>query len=194
MSLSIVPHPHPTLRHKSKPVVRVDRELKSMVAEMFDLMYANHGVGLAANQVALPIRLFVVNPSGARGEGEELALLNPEIQRPKGNEADREGCLSLPEIYGQVKRPKAIRLTAYDISGNLIQRDFDGFFARVLQHELDHLNGVMFFDRMPEEAVREIEYEIDELETDFRSKQETGEIPSDEKLREELQKWEKRYC
>lgn len=194
MSLSIVPHPHPTLRHKSKPVVRVDRELKSMVAEMFDLMYENQGVGLAANQVALPIRLFVVNPAGVRGEGEELALLNPEIQRPKGNEADREGCLSLPGIYGQVKRPKAIRLTSYDISGNLIQRDFDGFFARVLQHELDHLNGVMFFDRMPEESVREIEYEIDELETDFRSKQDTGEIPSDEKLREELEQWEKRYC
>ena len=193
MSLQIIKYPHPTLRYRSSPIRRVDKALREIVAEMFDLMYQHEGVGLAANQVDLPLRLFVANPAGVRGEGEELVIINPEIQRPRGSEAAQEGCLSLPGVYGQVKRPKTVRLSAYDLKGNPIDTDVDGFLGRVLQHEYDHLNGVMFFDRMSDESARELEPEIDELVTDFRSQQSSGSIPGDEELIKRLADWEAKY-
>lgn len=194
MPLQIIQYPHPTLRFRSKPIRRVDQELRDIAAEMLELMYAAEGVGLAANQVDLPLRLFVANPSGEKGEGEELILLNPELQMPRGSETGQEGCLSLPGLYGQVKRPKAIRLSAFDLKGNPIERDVDGFLARVLQHENDHLDGVLFFDRMGEEAKRELDDQLDELETDFRSKQTAGSIPNDDDLLARLDQWQKKYA
>ncbi len=103
--MKIIHYPHPTLRHRSKPVRRVDAKLKSMISEMFDLMYEASGIGLAANQVDLPLRFFVCNLAGERGEGEELVFINPVISRPKGNEEREEGCLSLPGVCAPVKRP-----------------------------------------------------------------------------------------
>lgn len=194
MTLTIIPHPHPTLRVCSKPIRRVDSQLRSLVSEMLDLMYQAEGVGLAANQVNLPLRLFVANPTGNRDDGEELVLINPEIQSPKGNETAQEGCLSLPGIYGNVKRPKTIMVSAYDLKGNSIEREMDGFLARVIQHENDHLNGVLFFDRMSDESKRDLDDRIDELETVFRSKQDTGSIPSDKDLLQQLEPWYQRYC
>jgi len=194
MPLSIIPHPHPTLRVCSRPIRKVDAQLKRIVSEMLDLMYQAEGVGLAANQVNLPLRIFVANPSGNREDGEELVLINPEIQSPKGNETAQEGCLSLPGIYGNVKRPKTIKVSAYDLRGNSIEREVDGFLARVIQHENDHLNGVMFFDRMSDESKRDIDDRIDELETVFRSKQASGGIPSDQDLLAELEQWYHTYC
>jgi peptide deformylase len=194
MSLSIIRFPHPTLRYKSKPIRRVDSALKDTVAEMFELMYASEGVGLAANQVDIPLRMFVVNETGKKGEGEELVLLNPELTRPKGSETSQEGCLSLPGLYGLVKRPRSIHISAYDLSGNLIDREVDGFLARVLMHENDHLDGVMFFDRMSTESIRDIEEGIDELVTDFRSLQNVGSIPSDEELIARLVTWQDKYA
>ncbi len=194
MPLSIVPYPHPALRLRSHSIARVDRELRNLVAEMLDLMYASEGVGLAANQVDIPLRIFVANPAGKRDEGEELVIINPEIQFPRGNETDREGCLSLPGIYGEVKRPKQILLSAYDLQGNPIERKLDGFIARVIQHENDHLNGTFFFDRMSEEQRRELDGALDELETDFRSRQAAGEIPGDDELVQRLATWESKYA
>lgn len=193
MQLSIISYPHPTLRIRSKPIRRVNKELRNIAAQMLDLMYEAEGVGLAANQVNLPIRIFVANPAGERGDGEELVLLNPELQLPKGNVTGQEGCLSLPGIYGQVKRPKSIRLSAFDIQGNPVDRVVDGFLARVIQHENDHLDGVMFFDRMTEEAKREIDDQLHELETVFESKQNTGGIPNNEQLIAELDPWYEKY-
>ncbi|NND99600.1 MAG: peptide deformylase [Pirellulaceae bacterium] len=193
MDLSVVQYPHPTLRFKSKPVRRVDAELRAIADRMLELMYEHNGVGLAANQVDLPIRMFVVNASGAKGEGEEMVLINPEIQRPKGNETAEEGCLSLPGVFGQVKRPKSIRLSAYDITGKAVECEVEGFLARVLQHEYDHLDGVMFFDRMTDEAKRDLEDRLEELETDFRSKQSAGAIPADDALVARLDEWLEKY-
>ena len=193
MPLSIIPYPHPTLRVRSKPIRRVNKELRNMAAEMLDLMYEAEGVGLAANQVNLPVRIFVVNPSGERGDGEEMVLLNPELQMPKGSVTGQEGCLSLPGVFGQVKRPKSIRLSAFDLKGNPVERTVDGFLARVIQHESDHLDGVMFFDRMTEEAKREIDDQLHELETVFESKQNAGGIASDDALAAELDQWYEKY-
>ena len=156
-------------------------------------MYEAQGVGLAANQVDLPIRLFVANPAGERGDGEELVLLNPEFQLPKGSETSQEGCLSLPGLYGQVKRPKTIRLSAYDLKGNPVERVVDGFLARVLQHENDHLDGVLFLDRMSEEAKSELDDQLYELETAFRSQQQSGACPADEELAARLEPWYEKY-
>ncbi|XZE55676.1 peptide deformylase [Planctomycetaceae bacterium SH139] len=194
MPLEIIPFPHPTLRYRSKPIRRVDSELKRIAAEMLDLMYEANGVGLAANQVDLPLRLFVINPAGKRGEGEEMVLLNPEIQRPKGSEAAEEGCLSLPGMYGTVMRPKEISLSAYDLSGNQIECRVGGFPARVLMHEYDHLDGVLFFDRMADTAREDLHTPLEEMELEFRSRQQTGAIPSDEALLARLATWEQRYA
>ena len=194
MQLSIIPYPHPTLRVRSKPIRRVDQDLRDLVARMLDLMYEAEGVGLAANQVDLPLRIFVANPSGERGDGEELVLINPELQLPKGSETGQEGCLSLPGLYGQVKRPKSIRVSAFDLSGNPIERVVDGFLARVLQHENDHLDGVLFFDRLSEESKRDLDERLAEMETVFRSKQESGAIPADQELIARLDSWYDKYC
>ncbi|KAA1257670.1 Peptide deformylase [Rubripirellula obstinata] len=194
MQLSIIHYPHPTLRIKSKPIRRVDAQLKNLVEQMFELMYEHEGVGLAANQVNLPLRLFVANPTGKRGEGEEFVMINPELQLPKGNETMQEGCLSLPGVHGQVKRPKSIRVSAFDLQGNPIEQTFDGFLSRVIQHENDHIDGMMFFDRMSEESQREIEEPLEELDAVFRGKQESGAIDSDPKLVAALKTWYDQYA
>jgi peptide deformylase len=194
MQLSIIPYPHPTLRVRSKPIRRVDAELRDIAAQMLELMYEAKGVGLAANQVDLPIRIFVANPEGERGAGEELVLLNPVLQMPKGSETDQEGCLSLPGLFAQVMRPKSVRVSAFDLKGNLIERTVDGYLARIMQHENDHLDGVLFFDRLSEEARDEFADALDELESEFRSKQRSGEIPDDETLLARLAVWHDKYA
>ncbi|QDT11087.1 peptide deformylase [Planctomycetes bacterium K23_9] len=194
MDLSVVSFPHPTLRYKSKPIMRVDAELHAIADRMLELMYEHNGVGLAANQVDLPIRMFVMNPAGKKDEGEEWVVINPEISKPKGTESAEEGCLSLPGLYGDVKRPKSVYLSAYDISGKPIEMEVDGFASRVIQHEKDHLDGVMFFDRMPDESRRELDYQLEEMDTDFRSKQSTGAIPPDDELVARLKTWTDKYA
>ena len=101
-SLEIVLHPHPALRWKSKDVARIDAGLRVMVEQMFELMYASRGIGLAANQVGLPYRLFVINAAGDKDEkDQELVFINPQITRKNGSETDEEGCLSLPDVFGR---------------------------------------------------------------------------------------------
>jgi len=194
MSLRIVHYPHPILRYQSKPIRRVDGELKAAAAEMLDLMYEYEGVGLAANQVNLPLRIFVANPSGTRGDGEELVVLNPELQLPKGTEVDREGCLSLPGLFAEVRRAKQIYLSGYDLQGNVIERQLDGFLARIVQHEVDHLNGKFFFDRLTDEQLRDLESGMDELVSEYRSQQVSGVAASDEQTVQDLLAWESRYA
>ncbi len=192
--MRIVSYPHPTLRHKSLPVKRVDAELRELVRKMFELMYAARGVGLAANQVDLPIRLFVVNMEGKPDEGEELVFINPVASRPKGLEEKEEGCLSLPELYGPVVRPKQIRVNAYGLNGQELQADLKGLFARVVQHELDHLDGVLFVDRMSETNKLEVVEALDEFETEFTSQRAAGGIAGDEEIAQRCAQWEQKYC
>jgi peptide deformylase len=192
--LRIVPYPHPTLRYLSKPVRRVDAELAAIVREMFELMYASKGIGLAANQVDLPLRLFVANLSGQPGEGEEYVFINPVVSRPKGNEEAEEGCLSFPELYGPVKRPKQVTVNAYNLKGEEIRGELNGMLARVVQHELDHLDGVLFIDRMSATARATIQPTLDEFEWGFRSRRQTGEFPDDAAILRRLAAWGKKYC
>lgn len=192
--MEIVTHPHPTLKYKSKPVVRINAELKAIVAEMFELMYEAKGVGLAANQVNLPLRLFVANPSGVQGEGEEFVFINPVISRGTGNEVADEGCLSLPGVYGPVNRSKSIHVEAFGIDGKTISLDLDDFMARVVQHETDHLDGVMFTDRMIDHSLHVIQGEIEEFEIEYRSKLADGLLPDEQTVHDELVEWEAKFC
>lgn len=187
MSLEVVHFPHPTLRHVSQPVKRVDKQLRDWVAEMFDLMYENEGVGLAANQVNLPYRLFVANPTGNSQETDaEQVFINPVLSKPKGQQEGNEGCLSLPGVHADVMRAKQIHVEAYDLSGNLLEFELEGFPARVVQHEVDHLDGVMFIDRLPDTRLAEIAGLVEEFEIDYQSRLDTGETPNEEAVRKHL--------
>jgi peptide deformylase len=192
--LKIINYPHPTLRHKSKPLRRVDAELRRIVREMFDLMYQARGVGLAANQVDLPVRLFIVNLEAEPGQGEEMVFLNPVINRPKGQVEMEEGCLSLPQLYANVRRPERVQLSAFNLAGEEITADVEGMMARVVQHELDHLDGVLFIDRLSEAGKLEVRPELEVFEEDFRSRRETGEMPSDAEIAARLAEMERKYC
>jgi peptide deformylase len=192
--LEIVQYPHPTLRHKSKPIIRVDRELKALVREMFDLMYAAKGIGLAANQVDLPIQLFVINLSGDPNEDEELVFVNPVLSSPKGSHEAEEGCLSIVGVNALVARPETIHVSAYDLSGNEIGMTVDGMLAKVIQHETDHLEGVLFIDRISESSMKQVDGELEEFEIDFANKRSTGEIPGDESIMKRLTEIEAKYC
>lgn len=194
MSLQIVSYPHPTLRHKSKPIKRVDAELRTIVRSMFDLMYEARGVGLAANQVNLPIRLFVVNLAASPDEGEELVFINPVISKPKGSAEAEEGCLSLPGLYANVTRPKQIRMNAYNLSGEEISADVSGFLARVLQHEFDHLDGILFTDRLSETGKLRVQDSLASFESEFEDLRQRGEMADDQQIATELEEWERRYC
>ncbi len=192
--MQIITYPHPTLRRASKPLRRVDAELRNKVREMFDLMYAAKGIGLAANQVDLPLRLFIVNLTAKPDEGEELVFINPVISLPRGgSEEAEEGCLSLPGLYGNVTRPKQVRINAYSLSGNEIVADATGLFSRCVQHELDHLDGVLFPDRMSATARADIQGDLDVFETEFSSRRATRAVPSDEEIARQWAELEGRY-
>lgn len=183
MSLQVIQYPHPTLRHVSRPLKRVDAELKRMVAEMFELMYKHEGVGLAANQVDLPYRVFVANVEGdPNATDAECVFINPVILRGTGQAEREEGCLSIPGVYAPVIRKEKITVQAYNLSGEEVSGDFEGLFARIVQHETDHLDGRLFIDRLTPLQLADISGQIEEFEIDFQSKRAVGEMPSDDQI------------
>jgi len=192
LSLHIIHYPHPTLRHPSKPLKRVDAELRQIVAEMFELMYEHEGVGLAANQVDLPYRLFVTNVEGNPETKEsEFVFINPVLSGGRGQEEDEEGCLSIPGIYAPVTRNSTIKVEAYDLAGNEITFEAEGLMARVLQHEADHLDGTLFIDRLGPAHLAAVRDKLEEFELDFKSRLETGELPEAEKIAARLEELER---
>jgi len=176
----IVKYPHPALRYKSKPLRRVDSGLKDMVRQMLDLMYTHEGVGLAANQVELPYRLIVMNiKSDLAAKEEEHVFINPVITVRKGLEEKEEGCLSLPQINAPVKRSQKITVNAYDLAGQEITWELEGLYARVVQHECDHLEGVLFIDRLSPANLLAIRQDLSDLEAEFAGDRRLGLIPED---------------
>jgi peptide deformylase len=185
--MDILPYPHPALRWKSKPIQEINDELRRVVAEMFELMYAAKGIGLAAPQVGLPYRLFILNlTADPELKDEEVVFLNPEILKRKGTTEGEEGCLSFPGMYGQVKRAAKIDIEAFDLNGECFEYSLDDLAARAVQHECDHLDGVLFIDRMTETARRELDPVVGDFETQFRRRQSEGRYAADEFLKREL--------
>lgn len=152
MKLEIIKLPNPILRVKALPIKRVTAELKELAQSMLDTMYAENGIGLAAPQINQSIRLLVTGLKNTK-EGEdripETVLFNPEIKRRSKTRAKHsEGCLSIPHITGVVERSSAVTVTGLDVNGHKTTISAEGMFARVMQHEIDHLNGVLFTDRL----------------------------------------------
>ena len=132
----------PILREETKPVTAVTDHVRRLIDDMFETMYIARGIGLAAPQVGRSERIAVVHV-----ENDKLVLINPEILESGGGaEKDEEGCLSIPEIYGDVERPLTIRVRALDRDGNAYEREATGLLARCIQHEIDHLHGKLFID------------------------------------------------
>lgn len=145
-NLIIIHWPDPRLKKPSVPVVKFDVRLRLLAARMLELMHASKGVGLAAPQVGLNVRLFVMNPTGQ--PPDDTIYVNPILTEGEGDEEAEEGCLSLPGIYVQVSRFKSLRMQAMDVDGNPIDQAKSGILARIWQHEFDHLNGTILLDRM----------------------------------------------
>lgn len=160
----IIPLGDPRLREVAAPVERIDDELRALVADMFETMIAAPGIGLAATQVAVPLRVIVISL-----DGDEFEVLNPELLwASEREETDVEACLSLPGVQAMVRRPAKVRVRGVSIEGDEFELSAEGLAARCLLHEMDHLEGVVFLDRVEDERVRWREgargEEIDETE------------------------------
>ncbi|MCK9227291.1 MAG: peptide deformylase [Syntrophorhabdaceae bacterium] len=138
--------PDPVLRKIAKPVENIDDDIVKLSTDMIETMILAHGAGLAANQVGLPIELIVIDASLNPREKEHIVLINPVIVEKELEENAEEGCLSVPGYYEYVKRAKRVLARGTDIRGNTIEFDCEGQLARALQHETDHLRGVLFID------------------------------------------------
>ena len=138
----------PVLRQKAREVTQVDDTVRELVADMRETMHAYHGVGLAGNQVGVLQRILVVDVPIEDDHRVQYALINPVLDRPEGTESGEEGCLSIPGIYEDVRRARIIRVRALDEHGTPVEIIAEGYLARALQHEVDHLDGVLFIDRL----------------------------------------------
>ncbi|KAG9449894.1 hypothetical protein H6P81_009859 [Aristolochia fimbriata] len=178
--LRIVEYPDPILRAKNKRIAEFDENLKKLVVEMFDVMYKTDGIGLSAPQVGVNVQLLVFNPAGERGVGEEVVLVNPKVYKySQKTVLFNEGCLSFPGIYADVERPVSLKVDARDVTGARFTMSLSGLPARVFQHEFDHLQGILFFDRMTDEVLDSIRPELQALEKKYEAL--TG-LPSPEKV------------
>ncbi len=146
--LKIVNYPAPILLRVAKPVEDFNEQLKQLIADMFETMYAAKGVGLAAPQVDESKRLFVMDCSGGEDAAQKLALINPKIIHVEGEQVGEEGCLSFPGIYTTIERSLRAVVRAQDTSGNWFELDGTELTARCLLHETDHCDGIVFLDRM----------------------------------------------
>lgn len=144
----IITYPDPVLRRKTEPVTVFDDQLKELVRDLADTMYAAPGAGLAANQIGVSTKVVIIDISPDKEDRKHLVLVNPEILDGEGSIVDEEGCLSVIDCTAKVKRFKKIRVKAQDTDGNTHEFDAENHFARVVQHEVDHLNCILFIDRI----------------------------------------------
>ena len=184
MILEIVKYGNPVLRQKGAKIGGITPEIKKLVADMFETMEANHGVGLAAQQIGRALQLTVIDVRGAQKERPStlelagkpadiseimpLVLINPVVTPVNEKAKGSEGCLSFPEIFGEINRPESVDVTALNEKGKPISFRCGGLLARAVQHEADHLNGILFIDRMDKKVKAEIQPELDELQAETK--------------------------
>ena len=179
MILEVVKYGHPALRQKGARIETITLEIKKLMADMFETMHANHGVGLAAQQVGKALQLTVIDvreakdrPSWLELDGKPadvnefmpLVLINPEIKPAGELVTGGEGCLSFPEIFAEITRSESLDVKALDKKGKPIEFRCGGLLGRAIQHEADHLNGILFIDRMTKKTKEELRPELDELQ------------------------------
>ena len=183
MILPILEYGDPILRSKGKPIDNIDDRIRELAANMIETMHAANGVGLAAQQVGESLQLTVLDvslvedrPSTLKVDGEEvdpkaampLVLINPEIELQGATETGVEGCLSFPEITGDIERATAVTVRAQTLEGSAIEIEATGFLARAIQHEGDHLNGILFIDRMNSAAKAALSSRLKRLQKETR--------------------------
>jgi peptide deformylase len=185
MILEIVKYGNPVLRQKGAKIETITPEIKKLIADMFETMEANHGVGLAAQQVGRALQLTVIDvreaqkdrPSTLELNGKPadvaeimpLVLINPEVTPVGEKVAGSEGCLSFPEVFAEISRPESVDVKALNEKGKPISFRCGGLLARAVQHETDHLNGLLFIDRMEKKVKAEVQDELDELQAKTKS-------------------------
>jgi peptide deformylase len=189
MILEVVKYGHPALRQRGARVEKVTLEIKKLAADMFETMHTNHGIGLAAQQVGKALQLTVIDvrevkdrPSWLEMDGKSaavnefmpLVLINPEIKPGGEPVAGGEGCLSFPEIYAEITRPESVEVKALDKKGKPVEFRCGGLLARAIQHEIDHLNGILFIDRMSKKTKEELRPELDELQAKTKAELEAA--------------------
>ena len=169
--MEVLKYPDPLLRRGGKDIEAFDDDLRSTVENMLETMYGYRGVGLAAPQVGLDLNLLVLNPTGTADEpDQQMVLINPKIERRKKLEYGEEGCLSFPSIYAEVERHKDIVVSYQNIEGKEHTDDMSGFLARVVLHEIDHLRGILFVDRLSAAERIRVLSKLTELERSFAGK------------------------
>jgi len=184
MRLSILQYGDPILRTKGKPIDKIDPRIRELAQNMVETMHAANGVGLAAQQIGEALQLTVLDvsevedrPSTMKLNGESidpkiampLVLINPQIDLGAETEKGTEGCLSFPEITGEIVRAKSITVRAQNLDGEPIEIEMTGFLARAVQHEVDHLNGILFIDRMSTAAKISLSSKLKRLQKETRS-------------------------
>jgi peptide deformylase len=183
MILPIQEYGDPILRAKGKPIENIDDRIRELAANMIETMHAANGVGLAAQQVGEPLQLTVLDvslvedrPSTLKLDGKDvdpksampLVLINPEVELRGATEVGVEGCLSFPEITGDIERAKSVILRAQTLEGGIVEIEASGFLARAIQHEGDHLNGILFIDRMNSAAKAALSSRLKRLQKETR--------------------------
>lgn len=148
MILKVVKYPEPVLSQPGEPVTEFDKDLKKLVDDMFETMYASQGIGLAAPQVAVSKRVTVIDLSQGKDPEQKLVLVNPEVIFREGKQYEEEGCLSFPEIREKVQRAAKVKIRAQDLNGKWFEMDGEELLSRAFQHEIDHLDGMLFIFRM----------------------------------------------
>lgn len=195
MKLSIRQYGDPVLRAKGKRVDKIDHHVRELAANMIETMHAANGVGLAAQQIGEPLQLTVLDvaqvedrPSTMKLNGKDvdlmtampLILVNPQIEL--GNETERgtEGCLSFPEINGEIDRAKSVTVRAQNLEGETVEIEASGLLARAIQHEVDHLNGILFIDRMSSALKVSLANRLKRLQKETQSGIQHRQVPADE--------------
>jgi peptide deformylase len=188
MILEVVKYGHPALRQKGAPIEKVTPEIKKLAADMFETMHTNHGIGLAAQQIGQALQLTVIDvrevkdrPSWLELDGQPadvnefmpLVLINPALKPGGEPVTGGEGCLSFPEIFAEITRPELVEVKALNEKGKPVEFRCGGLLARAIQHEVDHLNGILFIDRMSRKTKEELRPELDALQAKTKAELES---------------------
>jgi len=148
MIREIVKYPDPILQRPTEKIAEFNEELRTLAADMFESMYKAQGIGLAAPQIGVSKRITVIDLSNQQNPDDKIVLVNPEIVHREGKQVEEEGCLSLPDIRDKVSRAAKVRVQAQDLDGNPVELEGTDLLARAFQHEIDHLDGILFLWRL----------------------------------------------
>jgi len=178
--MKIVQYPHPALRTKARPVTALDGDVLKAANEMLELMYEHEGLGLAAPQVGLDYQLLVINfKADPEQKDMEVVAINPVIVEQSGSINDREGCLSFPGLYQNIRRFKTVKVRAYNLKGEPFEMACSELPSRVWQHEIDHLNGVLYIDKMGPLGRMGSKKDLESFIAEFEEAKKKGQLPPD---------------